>query len=60
MLVPAASAFELARGVQHAMQQQGPAAWAAQAQAKAETYNESWMLDDYERVTREVMQRQRG
>ncbi|MBX3460594.1 MAG: glycosyltransferase family 4 protein [Planctomycetes bacterium] len=60
ILVPAASAFELARGVQHAMQQQGPAAWAAQAQAKAETYNESWMLDDYESVTREVMQRQRG
>lgn len=58
VLVPAGSAFEIARGVAHAMQKQGPAEWARQAQSKAETYNESWMLDDYERVTRDAIQPQ--
>lgn len=56
VLVPAGSAHELARGVRYAMQTHGPADWARQAQSKSEAYNESWMLDDYEQVTKEVMQ----
>jgi colanic acid/amylovoran biosynthesis glycosyltransferase len=51
VLVPAGSALELARGVIQAMEQASPAQWAAIALAKAATYSDSDMMDDYERVT---------
>jgi glycosyltransferase involved in cell wall biosynthesis len=50
LLVPAGSAFELARGVLAALEK-SPAQWAAGALAKADTYSEQDMLDDYEVVT---------
>lgn len=56
VLVPAGSAHELARGIAHALQARPPAAWSALAQGKAGNYQDSWMLDDYEQLTREAMQ----
>jgi colanic acid/amylovoran biosynthesis glycosyltransferase len=50
VLVPAGSAYELARGVLRALEQ-SPAQWAKTATAKAETYNEQEMMDDYEVLT---------
>jgi glycosyltransferase involved in cell wall biosynthesis len=55
VLVPAGSAFELARGIRHAIEAKSPAAWAELAVAKAAGYSEQDMMDDYERVTREAM-----
>jgi colanic acid/amylovoran biosynthesis glycosyltransferase len=54
VLVPAGSALELARGIVHAMEQHTPARWSEIALRKAGEYQESWMLDDYERVTNQA------
>lgn len=51
VLVPAGSAYELARGVVQTLQQP-PTQWAKRALAKAETYSDQDMMDDYEHVTR--------
>ncbi|MBZ0135243.1 MAG: glycosyltransferase [Planctomycetes bacterium] len=52
VLVPAGSANELARGVAHVMDTRSPAEWSTHALSKAEDYQDAWMMDDYERVTR--------
>lgn len=57
VLVPAGSAHELARGIAHAMQTRTPAEWSELALAKAENYQDTWMMDDYEHITRAAMQR---
>ncbi|MCC7509405.1 MAG: glycosyltransferase [Planctomycetes bacterium] len=57
VLVPAGSAHELARGIAHAMHTRTPAEWSALALGKAENYQDAWMLDDYEHITRAAMQR---
>ncbi len=58
VLVPAGSAFELARGIVHAMDEHTPAEWAKLALQKAGDYKDDWMLDDYDRVTRQAMEHQ--
>jgi colanic acid/amylovoran biosynthesis glycosyltransferase len=52
VLVPAGSAYELARGITRAMELKTPAGWAGAALAKAATYRDQDMMDDYERVSR--------
>jgi glycosyltransferase involved in cell wall biosynthesis len=58
VLVPAGSALELARGIVHAMEKHTPAEWDEIALKKAGEYKDDWMLDDYDRVTRQAMEHQ--
>jgi colanic acid/amylovoran biosynthesis glycosyltransferase len=60
VLVPAGSAYELARGVVYAIEHASPTEWAGQALAKAADYSDSDMMDDYERVTRAAIEGAHG
>lgn len=60
VLVTPGSAFELARGIVHAMETRSPAAWSELALNKAGEYRVKDMMDDYERVTRSTMEAARG
>ncbi|MCB9893281.1 MAG: glycosyltransferase [Planctomycetes bacterium] len=57
VLVEPGSAAALAEGIAIAMQQAGPAEWSKRALTKAARFQDSLMMDDYERVTREAIER---
>jgi colanic acid/amylovoran biosynthesis glycosyltransferase len=55
VLVPAGSAFELARGIVYGIRKHSPSGWQRIAVAKADTYSDVFMFDDYEEVSQKAL-----